>query len=211
MQVCFFCGSANGPDARTCYSCGQALAAGEEEGTEEESVPLEGLTECPFCGNEVAAEDTECPHCRTTLVSSDPLDRPAPKTHERDITGRYDEFATKVELLRAGKMTREQFATWLDTVQNSLLGQRERYVDMIKSSGYFEWGQNEVEVGMTGILAYEEAMEMMKIVARSEEEPDLSVLDTALTRMWEGNELCNEAMRINREFRAKLEEDWGYM
>ena len=63
---------------------------------------------------------------------------------------------------------------------------------------------------MTGILEFEEAMEMMKLFADNDE-TDFSVLDAALQKMWDGNEMCNEAMRINRDFRAKLEEDWGYM
>ena len=64
--------------------------------------------------------------------------------------------------------------------------------------------------GMTGILEYEESMEMMRLFAANHE-IEMAVLDAALQKMWDGNEKCNEAMRINRDFRAKLEEDWGYM
>lgn len=210
MQVCFFCGSANGPEAKICHSCSQPLAGGEEEvEVEEQAAPTESPSECPFCGHDVEPDATECPHCRSAIVPTDPLDRPAPRTHERDITSRYDEFAAKVQLIREGQMSREQFSNWLGYIKGTLVGQRERYIDLIKTSGYYEFGSDEVDMGMTGILDFEEAMEMMSSYATNG--ADQSILDAALEKMWEGNQKCNEAMRINRDFRAKLEEDWGYM
>jgi len=170
---------------------------------------VEEFAECPFCGQSLNATDEVCPNCQSTIVSTDPLDRPAPKTHDRDITGRYDEFASRVQMVRDGRMTRPQFATWLGTVKQMLAGQRERYVEMIRTSGYYDVSSDEVDMGMTGILEYEEAMEMMVVFATTD--GDIGVLDSALQKMWEGNEKCNEAMRINREFRNKLEDDWGYM
>ncbi|MFA5504956.1 MAG: zinc ribbon domain-containing protein [Vulcanimicrobiota bacterium] len=210
MQVCFFCGSANSPEAKVCHSCSQQLAADEEQSSEKVSAREASEDECPFCGNSIEPGADKCPHCQTILLSEDPLDRPAPKTHEIDITGRYDEFAGRVQKMRNQEMTRLQFSNWLDHIQRSLLNQRDRYVELIQSSGYYEYGSAEVDMGMTGILEYEEAMEMMKLFADSEE-TDFAVLDSALQKMWDGNEKCNEAMRINRDFRAKLEEDWGYM
>lgn len=212
MQVCFFCGSANSPDAKECHSCSQPLAEDQGQPTTEVAVTTEQVeapTQCPYCGQPVSPGDEECGNCQATLVSSDPLDRPAPKTHDRDITSRYDEFASRVQMVRDGRMTREQFSTWLGTIKKQLVSQRDRYVEMIRTSGYYEMSSDEVDMGMTGILDYEEGMELMSLFAASEE--DLSVLDQALAKMWEGNEKCNEAMRINRAFRNQLEEDWGYM
>lgn len=212
MQVCFFCGSANGPDAKVCHSCSQPLGSDEEQTSDNGVAHDIALTECPYCGNEVGPDDDECGNCKSTLVSADPLDRPAPKSHERDITSRYDDFADKVQQVRDGRMTRKQFSTWLDTMNRSMSNQRDRYVELIRTSGYYEFGSDEVDMGMTGILQYEEALEMMTLFAKNEdEEEDMGVLDAALRKMWHGNEMCNEAMRINRDFRAKLEEDWGYM
>lgn len=211
MQVCFFCGAANSPDAKSCHSCSQLLAGGEEESAEgNEAIPTEMPTECPFCGQEVQEGDLVCGNCNSELVSTDPLDRPAPKSHERDITSRYNEFADKVQMVRDGRMSRSQFATWVLNLQQSMLAQRDRYVDFIKGSGYYEFGRDEVDMGMTGILEYEEAMEEMVMFGENPD-ADMAQLDAALEKMWRGNEKCNEAMRLNREFRAKLEEDWGYM
>lgn len=178
-------------------------------GEQPESDAEEALSECPNCGHPVDPNDKVCRNCNYTLVSDDPLDKPAPRTHDRDITTRYDEFAEKVQMVLDGRMSREQFSNWLNTTQNMLLSQRERYVEMIRTSGYYEFSSDEVDMGMTGILDYEEAMETMKLFASTD--ADVSILSDALGQMWEGNQKCNEAMRINRDFRAQLDEDWGYM
>ena len=211
MQVCLFCGSANGSDARVCHSCSQPLGGGDEGQAPESTpnVPNDGPNDCPNCGSEVGPEDEVCPNCNYQLFSSDPLDRPAPKTHDHDITTRYDDFAGRVQMVLDGRMTREQFGTWLGTIQQMLIAQRDRYVDMIRTSGYYEFSTEEVDMGMTGILDFEEAMEIMGLFSRGE--ADVGVLQSALEKMWEGNQKCNEAMRINREFRKQLEDDWGYM
>ena len=145
MQVCFFCGSANSPDAKVCHSCSQELAPVEEQSSEENSAPEVPEDECPFCGNNIEPGAEKCPHCQTILMSDDPLDRPAPKSHEVNITGRYDEFAGRVQKLRNGEITREQFSRWLDQIQRSLLNQRDRYVELIQTSGYYEYGSKEVD------------------------------------------------------------------
>jgi hypothetical protein len=210
MQVCFFCGSANSTQAKVCHSCSQQLTEGEEQspnGAPAQEVPAD---QCPFCACIIEPGSEKCESCQTVLMSSDPLERPAPKSHEYEITGRYDEFADRVQSVRNNRMSRDQFSQWLDSIQKSLLNQRDRYVDLIQTSGYYEYGSDEVDMGMTGILEYEESMEMMRLFANNHE-IEMAVLDAALQKMWDGNEKCNEAMRINRDFRAKLEEDWGYM
>lgn len=211
MQVCFHCGAANSPEAKVCHSCSASLGGAEEEEVTEDSDVDEVIheVECPNCGYPIGVNVHTCPNCQFVIYSQDPIDRPAPKTHERDITDRYDQFAERVQMIRDGRMSVEQFGNWLRTTQQMLLGQRERYVEMIKVSGYYEDSTDEVNMGMTGILDYEEAMEMMLSFAGGE--ADSATLDAALEKMWEGNEKCNEAARINRRFRAQLEEDWGYM
>lgn len=211
MQVCFHCGAANSPEAKVCHSCSASLGAAEEEEVAADGDVDEVVheVECPNCGYPIGVNVHTCPNCQFVIYSQDPIDRPAPKTHERDITDRYDQFAERVQMIRDGRMSVEQFGNWLRTTQQMLLGQRERYVEMIKVSGYYEDSTDEVNMGMTGILDYEEAMEMMLSFANGE--ADSATLDAALEKMWEGNEKCNEAARINRRFRAQLEEDWGYM
>lgn len=212
MQVCFHCGAANSPEAKVCHSCGANLGGSEDEddaldGGDESS--QEQLIDCPNCGFSMAANSHSCPSCGFVIYAQDPIDRPAPKTHDRDITDRYEQFAARVQMVRDGRMTPADFGTWLETTKRNLLGQRERYYEMIKVSGYYEDSEDEVNMGMTGILDYEEAMEMMAAVVSGQSE--LGMLDAALEKMWEGNEKCNEAARLNRRFRAQLEDDWGYM
>lgn len=212
MQVCFHCGAANSPEAKVCHSCAASLGGSDDEDNDAPDVDGHGddpSIDCPNCGFAISASSHNCPSCGFVIYSQDSTDRPAPKSHERDITDRYDQFAERVQSIRDGRISLAQFGTWLETTKRNLLGQRERYYEMIKVSGYYEDSEDEVNMGMTGILDYEEAMEMMASVVTGESE--LGALDTALEKMWEGNEKCNEAARINRRFRAQLEEDWGYM
>lgn len=183
----------------------------EEDDTFEDSedAPEEQSIDCPNCGFSMAADSHSCPSCGFVIYAQDPIERPAPKTHDRDITDRYDQFAGRVQMVRDGRISLADFGTWLETTKRNLLGQRERYYEMIKVSGYYEDSEDEVNMGMTGILDYEEAMGMMASVVGGE--ADIGVLDAALEKMWEGNEKCNEAARLNRRFRAQLEDDWGYM
>ena len=147
MQVCFFCGSANSPDTRVCHSCSQQLAEVEEQSSNGAPAPDVPEDQCPFCESRIEPNAEKCENCQTILMSTDPLDRPAPKSHEYEITGRYDEFAGRVQMIRNSQMSREQFAQWLDSIQTSLLNQRDRYVDLIQTSGYYEYGSDEVDMG----------------------------------------------------------------
>lgn len=234
MQVCFFCGAANSPGSPECHSCGQPLPGGGEpppsepvaasvepsnppqasastDGTEPlDPDALSGeVKNCPFCDATVPVETTKCPHCQLNIDAKDPLNLPAPRGHENDLTHRYDDFAKQVEAVRLGSIQREDFSTWLKTIKGKLEGQRNNYMEMIRDSGYYDHHSDEVDLGLTGILDFEEAMEAMGAFANGDAEQ--SILDAALLLMWEGNEKLNEAMRLNRNFRAQLEEDWGYM
>lgn len=234
MQVCFHCGAANSSGSPECHSCGQPLPGGESpppvataiappdpspssEGSAShepaawgDPPPNDGAVKnCPFCDATVPADTTKCPHCQLNIGSNDPLNLPAPRGHEIDLTHRYDEFARNVEAVRLGTISREGFSNWLNATKIKLEEQRNIYMEMIRDSGYYDHHPDEVDLGLTGILEFEEAMEAMLAFAHGHVEQ--SILDAALLVMWEGNEKVNEAMRLNRGFRAQLEEDWGYM
>ncbi len=186
MQVCFFCGAANSPGKKECHSCGQAFPS---------------------------AEGSSGPTAATATLEADsgPDGTPAipPKAHDQDFTARYDEFAGQVEAVRNGKVSREGFSDWLRSMRLKLEQMRDEYVIMVKESGYYQVHSDEVDMGMTGMFDFEEAMDSMELFANGEAEQ--GVLDSSLLQMWEGNEKVNEALRLNRAFRAQLEEDWGYM
>ena len=210
MQVCFSCGSANPPDAPQCLECGADLPAGQKAPPPPLPVaddPSE--SRCPFCSQPVEKDAVECPHCRLNLDSKNPLNAPAPRGHADNMTARYMEFQSKVEAIRMGKLVRSEFAVWLGQVLDTLLNKRQDYMTTVRESGYIETHPAEVDLAMNGILDFEEAANDMLDFARSE--ADIAALDAALAKMWQANEAINDAMRMNRSFRAQLEDDWGYM
>lgn len=210
MQVCFSCGGANPPDAPQCETCGADLPAGQSAPPPPLPVaddPSE--SRCPFCSLPVEKDAVECPHCRLNLDSKNPLNAPAPRGHADNMTARYMEFQGKVEAVRLGKLARPEFAVWLNETIERLLAKRQDYMLTVRESGYIETHPAEVDLAMNGILDFEEAASDMLEFARSQ--ADISALDAALAKMWQANDAINDAMRMNRSFRAQLEDDWGYM
>ena len=124
------------------------------------------------------------------------------------LTGRFEKFQDACRRVRAGEWSKEEFGAWLENIQKALNEKAGYLVNLIHESGYYEHNMDEVEHCFTGIENYEKGMnEMWQYI----EDGDMANLDRGLEIMWEGNELINEAMRMNREFRRGLEEEWGYM
>lgn len=211
MQVCFTCGAANPPDAHQCEGCGADLPAGQSAPAPLPPVeePESSITTCPYCAREVDPEATECPHCKLNLDAKNPLNAPAPRGHADNMTGRYDEFQKKVEGLRVGTVPPEAFIEWLAQVRVLLRQKEESYIKTVGEMDYYDAHPQEVEVAVNAIKDFGEAVEKMWDFTKGE--TDISGLDTALAEMWQANEQINEAMRMNRGFRAQLEDDWGYM
>lgn len=211
MQVCFTCGAANPPDAPQCESCGADLPAGQSAPpplpSAEEAEPVDNS--CPYCAQPVEPDASECPHCKLSLDARDPLNAPAPRGHSDNLTGRYDEFQKKIEGLRVGMVTPEAFIEWLAVTRQTILEKGDVYVKTVGEMDYYETHPQEVEMAVNGIKDFEESVEQMWDFTLGK--TDISGLDTALAKMWQANEQINEAMRLNRGFRAQLEDDWGYM
>lgn len=211
MQVCFTCGAPNPPDALACEACGADLPLAQASPPPPAPPPVDARdpTKCPFCNGTVEPDAKECPHCRLSLDSKDPIHAPAPRGHADSLTGRYDDFSKKVEGLRTGSVKPDEFITWLDGARAHLATKRTNYMQTIQETGYYDMHSVEVDEAMNGILDFEAAVEEMWQFTLGKTE--VSALDEALARMWVANERINEAMRMNRGFRAKLEDDWGYM
>ena len=78
--------------------------------------------------------------------------------------------------------------------------------EIITQNEYGEYAAEEVEHGLNGMNLFEEGMQEMSYYV---EDGDLSHLDLGMERIVEGNNMLNEAKRINRSGRKELEEQWG--
>lgn len=211
MQICFTCGAPNPSDSLSCESCGADLPAAQVAPPEIPHPPLDDRDpkSCPYCSGSIEPDAAECPHCKLSLDTKNPINAPAPRGHTDSLTGRYDLFAKKVEGLRVGTVTPKDFIDWLQQIRDRMAERRDVYMRTIQETGYYDMHSPEVDEAMNGILDFEGAVEEMWSFTLGE--TDVSGLDMALARMWQANERINSAMRMNRGFRAKLEEDWGYM
>lgn len=160
---------------------------------------------CIHCGQQNIPDSAECNNCGAVIPQ---MDRSTYfRTHDT-ITERYDEFRVAAEKARAGEWSPQELKQWLENMETMLAKRRDYLINVIKGADYYEYRSEEVELGVTGVFDYEEGMNMMSSFI---EDGNPMHLDVGLEKIWEGNEKINEAMRMNREFRRKLEEEWGYM
>lgn len=171
--------------------------------------PASADFDCPYCSHTVPAGELRCPTCHNTVASNDPLDKPAPRSHDSEIVERFEDFQTRVEALLQGNMTVEEFAIWFHDIQTRLHSKRDAFVALIKDASYYEFHPEEVEMGLSGIFDFEMGMETMADILTGDAE--FTQFQPALEKMWEGTQKVNEAMRMNREFRNGLEDDWGFL
>ena len=148
---------------------------------------------------------TECLHCGGILPVMDGATR---NSSSAGLTGLYDDFVKGCERVRSQEWSLAEFRDWLVAVRAKWESRKEHYIETVRQTDYFYVQEDEVTLCMTGFFEYEDAMDALASFAES---GDLAVLDTALADMWEANEKINEALRWNREYRRKLEEEWGYM
>ncbi|MBI3928287.1 MAG: hypothetical protein HY319_22275 [Armatimonadetes bacterium] len=121
---------------------------------------------------------------------------------------RFNQFREAGEKARSGEWSPGEYGEWLRNI-SGLLAQKTRYLIWLYEStpGYYESSSDEVDMGISGIQDYEESMEIMWGFV---EDGQTVHIDQGLQLMWEGNEKINEAMRLNREFRRRLEEEAGF-
>ena len=181
------------------------------------------MQHCSQCGAANSAQSSECHSCGAPL---DEIEAEVVSTLEPE-TSRYREFALQVRAYQEGRLTRQEFGHWLEHTRALMDQRRDEYVALIRdaeledvdvsrvnsleslnslqvnTTGYFQEREEEVTMAMEGIFDIEAAMSQMMEFATDESVGD-SVLAIALRKMWEGNEKCNEAIRMNRVFRERL-------
>ncbi len=182
MLICLNCGTPNPPDALQCESCGLDLTGGPS------APPL-------LPSNEEASTGAGA--------------TPTSSAHVDDITSRYDQFAKTVEALRLGTVTPAQFIDWLSEARVEMETRRNLFIEAVDASGDDDDGKAQVQEALEGILDFEEAIEEMWAFTLGQ--TGVEGLDSALATMWRANARINEAMRNNRQYRASLEDDWGFM
>lgn len=154
---------------------------------------------CIKCGYDNPPTANACAKCRTPLPKM-PAGYEAPRPV---LTERLQKFIDAAENLKNGTWTLDDFKSFLDNMAQ-VLGEKAAEIRATEiPPEMFDDFSQELAVGLEGINLYEQGMAEMYHIFR---DGDANHLDVALDLMEQGNEKINEAMRINRENRQKMEE-----
>jgi hypothetical protein len=119
------------------------------------------------------------------------------------VNERYMQFKDAGDKVIQGTWSVDQYNAFLDNISN-VLSQKEQEIRNIEiPPEAIEDFRQELEIGFSGIDLYNQGIATMKLYV---EDRDGTHIEEGLELIREGNELINEAMRINRENRRKLEE-----
>ena len=114
-----------------------------------------------------------------------------------------------IEALRLGTVSPAEFIDWLAEGKVEMANRRSLFLEAVEASGDDEEDKTQIEEALEGILDFEDAIEEMWAFTLGQ--TGVEGLDSALATMWRANARINDAMRNNRQYRASLEEDWGFM
>ncbi|GMU51397.1 MAG: hypothetical protein AMXMBFR33_05430 [Candidatus Xenobia bacterium] len=160
---------------------------------------------CLSCGHANETGTGFCVQCNARLPKIDATSVSSGTGH---ITGRYEQIRDAAEKARSGQWSASEFGEFIKNLFEFLEKHKEGIVSYVRETGYYDYGNEEVNLGMTGVEKFEEGLEALYHFSES---GDAHLIDQGLSVIWEGNEMINEAMRENRAARRRLEEEWGYM
>lgn len=157
---------------------------------------------CVKCGFQNAEGANYCSQCNAQLPrglqSPDQVEPEAPRVHDR-----LQQIEAAVTRVTSGEWNPDEFAQFLEETAQ-VLAEKERAIrDITIPDEAAEDFREELEVGYTGIDLYNQGVQRM-FDYLSDSDP--AHLEAGLDLVRQGNEYVNEAMRINRENRRKLEE-----
>lgn len=156
---------------------------------------------CTRCGTENSDGTRFCTNCQAALPqipAGTQVARPPDK-----VTDRYNQLKEASDKVLNGEWTIEEYGEFLENIAQ-VLAQKEVEIREIEipEESYDDFAE-ELEVGFNGIALYNEGIAHMMLYL---EDQNPENIEYGLELVWQGNEQINEAMRINRENRRKLEE-----
>ncbi|MCQ2735878.1 MAG: hypothetical protein MJ234_01490 [bacterium] len=157
---------------------------------------------CLMCGHDNPETATVCMNCKTPIHKLSQMTSSAPPAK---VTDRYMQIKAASDSVLAGAMSIDDYARFLhDTI--NVLAQKEQEIREVEipEESYEEFA-DELNMGYQGIDMYNEGLEFL---LRYTEDGDPVNISHGMGLIFDGNERINEAMRINRENRRKIEEEY---
>ena len=156
---------------------------------------------CVKCGHQNQDGVNQCESCGAAvpLMAQQGQREPEPEM----VNERLLELENAAKKAVSGEWTSEQLGAFLGDIQQKLAEREQAIREIEIPPEAVEDFREELEVGFTGIQLYNEGVKRMILFV---EDPDVSHIEEGLDLVRQGNDHINEAMRINRENRKRLEE-----
>lgn len=158
------------------------------------------MINCIKCGHKNPESANYCQKCNALLPKISAGYKPPPP---QKVIGRFNQFKDAVENIKNKKWSVKDLKKFLDDISKNLdIRAREIKEVEIPSEIAAEF-KDELAIGFDGINLYENGMKELYSYLENQ---NLEHLDKGLELIKEGNDKINEAIKINRENREKLEE-----
>lgn len=155
---------------------------------------------CIKCGHENPDNVNYCQKCNALLPKLSAGYKPPPP---QKTIGRLKQFKDAVEKVKNKKWSDRDFKKFLDDISQNLTTRAGEIKDVEIPAEIKSEFEEELAIGFDGINLFEEGMKELYLYLGDHSQVSL---DKGLKLIEEGNDKINEAMKINRENREKLEE-----
>lgn len=157
---------------------------------------------CVKCGFQNSGNSNCCGKCGARLPRMDGGEMSV-DTADSKVSERLQVFENAVSKVKSGEWDGGQFGAFLKDMAD-ILAEKERGIRTIPiPAEVADEFREELSIGFSGMELYNRGLERMYSYVG---DPKPAYLDEGLALVRQGNEAINEAMRINRANRGKLEE-----
>lgn len=154
---------------------------------------------CVKCGQQNAPGQNFCQQCNSVLPK---ISDPGQVNHQK-VNERYLQLKEASDKVLAGTWSVDEYGAFLESISRVLAQKEQEIREMEIPPEAIEGFREELEVGFSGIEMYNQGVTIMLAYVADGDEAHIH---EGLELVREGNDLINEAMRINRDNRRKLEE-----
>ena len=156
---------------------------------------------CPKCGFDIQAGVFCCAKCGTKIPR---FMQEADSTPQHvSINSRLQVIEAAVRNVQEGEWELERFLEFLQDLHGVLSAKEQEIRDIVIPEENRDEFKDELTMGFSGISLYNRGIARMLTYNGD----NVEVLEAGLDLVRQGNERINEAMRINRSNRNKLEEE----
>ena len=156
---------------------------------------------CTRCGTQNPDNKNYCVNCNAALPAI-PASAQVPKVPSF-VMERYNQLREAADLVINGEWTIEEYGEYLENLAQVLAQKEQEIRDIEIPEEAYEDFEDELAVGFEGITLYNEGIAHMMLYL---DDQDPAHIDHGLELVRQGNENINDAMKINRQNRRKLEE-----